>query len=319
MKLLLSGGTGFFGRAFLDYLQSNHHNSQISVCVLTRSPSRFLEAYPRFEFLPWLTLIEGDLLDACTLPRGHQFTHVIHAATEATISGGLDYKRQYLEIVDGTRNILDLAVQASASRFLMVSSGAAYGFQPSMINKISEACTEWPPLLLPSSAYGLGKLASEHMCALYHHSHGIKYSIARCFSFVGPDLPLRAHYAIGNFINDILTGRDIKIKGSGRPVRSYLYQTDLAHWLYTILIQGRDGEIYNVGSDFAISIADLARLICTTLDPTRAVRFTARQTEDIARLNYVPDISKAHNELGLSVITSLSDAILMTANAHRAS
>lgn len=318
MKLLLSGGTGFFGRSFLDYLQSHYHqHSSIDVCVLTRSPSLFLELYPRFAALPWLTLFQCDLREPSSLPQDRRFTHVIHAATEATRSSGLDYKRQYFEIIDGARNVLSLAHRSDASRFLLISSGAAYGPQPSSMNKISETWIGSPPLELASSAYGLGKRAAEHMCALYHDSHGLHYSIARCFAFVGPDLPLKAHYAIGNFISDALSGCDIVVNGDGTPLRSYLYQADLAHWLYTLLVHGRDGETYNVGSDVAISIGDLAKLVCTLIDPSRSVLIRDEPTGDAFARRYVPDIAKAVNEFDLRVITSLQDAILLTAKRHR--
>jgi UDP-glucuronate decarboxylase len=318
MNLLLSGGTGFFGRAFLDYLQSHHdQHPSIAVCVLTRSTSRFLELYPRFASLPWLKLFQCDLLEPSSLPRDRKFSHVIHAATEATRSSVLDYKRQYFEIIDGARNVLDLAIQSDASRFLMISSGAAYGLQPSAMNKISETWTGSPPLELASSAYGLGKRAAEHMCALYHDSHGLDYSIARCFAFVGPDLPLNAHYAIGNFIFDALSGRDIIVKGDGLPLRSYLYQADLARWLYTLLLHGRDGETYNVGSDVAISIGDLAKLVCSLIDPSRSVLIRGESTGIASASNYVPSVSKVVDEFDLRVETSLRDAILLTANWQR--
>lgn len=318
MKLLLSGGTGFFGRSFLDYLQFHYEqHPSIAVCVLTRNPSLFLELYPRFATLPWLTLFQCDLREPSSLPQDRQFTHVIHAATEATRSSDLDYKRQYFEIIDGARNILDLAVQSEASRFLMISSGAAYGPQPSSMNKISETWTGSPPLELASSAYGLGKRAAEHMCALYHDSYGLHYSIARCFAFVGPDLPLKAHYAIGNFISDALSGHDIVVNGDGKPLRSYLYQADLAHWLYTLLLSGRDRETYNVGSDVAISIGDLARLICTLIDPSRSVHIRDRSSGSPFAASYVPSVSKVVNDFDLRVKTSLRDAILLTVNWHR--
>jgi len=318
MKLLLSGGTGFFGRAFLDYLKFHFsEHPSISVCVLTRSPGRFLDLYPRFKSLPWLSLYECDLLDPSSLPRGRQFTHVIHAATEATLSSSIDYKRHYFEIIDSARSILELAVRSDVSRFLMISSGAAYGPQPLTMKKICETWNGSPFLPLASSAYGLGKRAAEHMCALYHDSHGLDYSIARCFAFVGPDLPLNAHYAIGNFISDALSGRDIIVNGDGTPLRSYLYQADLAHWLYTLLLRGRDEEVYNVGSDVTISVGDLAELICSLIDPGLKVHIRGGATGANSSVNYIPDVSKVLGEFGLRAETSLREAILLTADRHR--
>jgi len=73
--------------------------------------------------------------------------------------------------------------------------------------------------------------------------------VARCFAFVGADLPLNVHFAIGNFIRDALTADALTVSGDGTPLRTYLDQSDLAHWLFTMLERGRSGEDYNVSSD----------------------------------------------------------------------
>jgi dTDP-glucose 4,6-dehydratase len=187
------------------------------------------------------------------------------------------------------------------------------------MKKISETWNGSPFLTLASSAYGLGKRAAEHMCALYHDSHGLGYSIARCFAFVGPDLPLDAHFAIGNFIRDALTADAITVSGDGTPLRTYLDQADLAEWLFTLLNQGRPGQAYNVGSDEVISIANLAHLVRDILAPQKHVRILGQPTPGAARNRYVPDICKARKELGLNVTIALDEAIRRTGEAYQQS
>jgi dTDP-glucose 4,6-dehydratase len=139
--------------------------------------------------------------------------------------------------------------------------------------------------------------------------------VARCFAFVGPDLPLNVHFAIGNFIRDALNADAITVSGDGTPLRTYLDQTDLAHWLFTLLEQGRPGEAYNVGSDEVISIAELAHLVREILAPDKTVHISGDAVPCAARNRYVPDIRKAQQELDLSVTLPLAEAIRRTGAA----
>jgi dTDP-glucose 4,6-dehydratase len=192
---------------------------------------------------------------------------------------------------------------------LLTSSGAVYGPQPSELAAIPEDWSGSPPLAEPSTAYGQGKRAAEHLCALVGEQHGLETVVARCFAFVGPDLPLNVHFAIGNFIRDALTADAITVAGDGSPLRTYLDQSDLAHWLLTLLEHGRPGQAYNVGSDEVISIAALAHLVRDILAPEKPVHILGQPDPGAARNRYVPDIRKAQQDLGLSVTIPLAEAI----------
>jgi len=96
-------------------------------------------------------------------------------------------------------------------------------------------------------------------------------------------------------------------------VRSYLDQRDLAQWLTTLLERGANGGIFNVGSDQAISIRDLAHQVRDLLCPGKYVRIEGATGSGTARNRYVPDISRAKAEFGLDVHYSLQDAILNAA------
>ena len=318
-RLLLTGGTGFIGCALLRHwlARATAGQSMMRVMVLSRDPDAFLRRYPIFASQDWLAFHAGDIQQPTTLPQGERFTHILHAATDSTHGPQMLPLEWFWQILVGTRNLLDLAVATGARRFLLTSSGAVYGPQPPELPALPEDWPGSPALANPANAYGLGKRAAEHLCALYQDAHGIETVIARCFAFVGPDLPLDVHFAIGNFIRDALTREAITVGGDGTPLRSYLDQADLAHWLVTLLERGRPGETYNLGSDEVISIAELAHLVRDLLAPDKPVRILGVAAKDSAvRNRYIPEIRKAREELGLHVTIPLAEAIRRTATAH---
>jgi dTDP-glucose 4,6-dehydratase len=311
MKLLVTGGTGFFGRALLrSWLRDEVCGVRVpEVTIVTRSPNSFVERYPEFSSKSWLTLHKSNVLDYESLPVDDFFTHILHAATESTVGPSLPALQRYNEIVNGTRNILDYAVTNNVKRVLLTSSGGVYGPQPDRLGKIPESYLGIPDPLDPLSAYSMGKRAAEHLCSLYNDRFGLESVIARCFAFVGEDLPLNAHFAIGNFIGDALYKESILVSGDGSPIRSYLNQRDLANWLMVLLENGKKGNAYNVGSDNPISISTLAYLVRDILSPEKAVVFQKQTNMNQNRNIYVPNIIKIKQEYGVEVSISLRDSI----------
>ena len=138
---------------------------------------------------------------------------------------------------------------------------------------------------------------------------GLDVKIARCFAFVGPHLNRNIHYAIGNFMQNCLDGKPIVINGDGTPLRSYLYADDLVEWMFAILERGESGGPYNVGSDRAISIRELAETVRDALDSKSEIVVKGTPVPGAKQSVYVPNIERARNELGLEVKVSLEDAV----------
>ena len=289
--------------------------STVQVCVMSRNPEQFLVQYPEFSGLSWLSFHKGDILQPNSFPKRGNFTHLLHAATDSTLGPFLTPLDRYTQIVDGTRYMLDYAVANGIKRFLLTSSGGVYGPQPEIVERIPETYTGMADPLNVQNAYSVAKRAAEHLCALYRDRYGLEPVIARCFAFVGQDLPLDVHFAVGNFIRDALLHNEITVSGDGTAVRSFLDQRDLAEWLLTLLEKGQACRAYNVGSDQAISIAELACLVRDTLAPRKQVRILGKAEFKGVRSRYLPDITRAQKELGVKVNIPLADALLTTAKA----
>jgi nucleoside-diphosphate-sugar epimerase len=316
-SFFITGGTGFFGMWLLESFA--HINDALGLnmqaTVLTRDPLAFARKAPHLTARADLSFVAGDVR-TFAFPEG-RFDYVIHAATEASAKLNEEAPHEMLDaIIGGTRRVLDFAAQCGVKKLLLTSSGAVYGKQPSTITHVSEDYAGAPDPLLPGSAYGEGKRVSEHMCVVHARQFGYEVKIARCFAFVGPHLPLDAHFAIGNFIRDAMASSPIRIAGDGSPVRSYLYASDLTVWLWSILFVAPCCHAYNVGSDNDLSISELAAKISAVLESRSVIDIAKQPSPDALVARYVPSIEKAGGELSLKPLVTLEAAIAKMAAWH---
>ena len=317
-RIFITGGTGFFGSWLLETLiRANDQRSLgARAMVLTRDAGTFRRRAPRLASHPAVELLEGDVRTFHFPAIGT--THVIHAAVDATGGGaGRERLREFDSTITGTRRVLDFARSAGAKRFLFTSSGSIYGAQPGDLLRMPETHSGGPDVTSPSSAGAEAKRAAEMLCAL-HGDSGLTTTVARCFTFVGPYLPLDDKFAVGNFIRDGLLGGPIRVSGDGSPVRSYMYAADLAIWLWTILLRGVSGRAYNVGSDAAISIAEVARAVAKRFAPPPQVSILGAPDSGLAGSRYVPDITRARDELGVRLTVDFDEALSRTIAWHTA-
>jgi nucleoside-diphosphate-sugar epimerase len=311
--VFVTGGTGFFGCWLLEsFCYANDHlDLRSSVTVLTRNPQRFAHMAPHLAANPAVQLHVGDVR-SFDFPAG-EFAYIIHAATEASAQLNGENPLLLLDtIVEGTRRTLEFARHCGTPKFVLASSGAVYGKQPPNLTHIPEDYVGAPDPLDPQSAYSEGKRLAEHLCALYAQHYGVQTKIARCFTFVGPYLPLDLHFAIGNFIRDGLRGGPIQVKGDGTPYRSYLHTADLTIWLWTILFNGKACFPYNVGSDEAVTIADLANLVAEQFEPRPQIEIERRQVNGLSHERYIPSIERVRREFGLRPTIGLVEALQRT-------
>ncbi|MCV2354524.1 NAD(P)-dependent oxidoreductase [Paucibacter sp. B2R-40] len=303
--IFITGGTGFIGRSLLDYFDESatKNGPNFQVTVLSRNPASFLHRHPWYESKPWLNFVRGELNDL-QLNSG-KFTDLIHAAADTHRRG--DPLEWLDQLVNGTRQVLDFARYHGVKRFLLLSSGAAYGTQPADVAALEEDMPLAPLTNNTRAVYGNGKRTAEHLCALYSVQYEIECVIARCFAVISKHVPLDGPYAAGNFLRDAMQGSNICVHGNGRAIRSYIDGRDAAHWLTTLLSIGKAGEIYNVGSEKPISILQLAEIVRARTSCNGAVTSNPGE-KDITQSIYLPSTAKAQ-ALGLSIETTLEDSI----------
>lgn len=316
-RILLTGATGFFGIWLLESLAycNRHLGLGITAIVLSRDPSGFCARMPHIAQESCIEFVRGDIR-TFDFPSGN-FEYLIHAAAPTAAAGVLDAEDLLTRLIEGTRRTLTLAKSCGTKKVLFVSSGAVYGQQPPETTHISEEYAGGPDWTNPASTYAEGKRVSEQLCAIAACSSALRFAIARCFAFVGPHLPLDRHFAIGNFIADAIVGRPIQIRGDGSPVRSYLYASDLAAWLWTLLladpVDNSNPAIVNVGSPHSVSIYDLALRVAKVVNPRLEIQKAVKTQFTGPPPRYVPDVGRAERLYGLRQTVDLEEAIRRTA------
>jgi nucleoside-diphosphate-sugar epimerase len=317
-RIFITGGTGFFGQWLLESFCWINKKLTLNAkaVVLTRDAKSFAKKSPTIFQDKALYFYEGNVINF-QYPEGC-FYCVIHAAAE----GGIQFKTLsdflMLEtIVQGTKRTLEFTKNCQAEKILFISSGAVYGEKKSEIAFLTEKnLCQFDPIH-SVSAYGLGKLLAEYLCNLYAQKYLFSVKIARCFAFVGPYLPLDVHFAIGNFIRNRLNNEEIIIQSDGTPYRSYLYVADLCIWLWTILFRGKNLTPYNVGSDERVSLLEVATLVANAMAPQVNIKIMKTPVATCIPESYVPDISRAREDLHLTPKINLLAAINKTIHFYK--
>jgi dTDP-glucose 4,6-dehydratase len=309
-SLLVIGGTGFFGKSILDAFQRNLLEPWDIDCLIIMS--RHLEALQKNNsqlITGRVKLLKGDIATINELPFAD---YVIHAAASTDARNyHLTPLKERSNIIRGTLNYCELAKKFhQKSKIVYVSSGAVYGPQPHDLEKIPEnfIFLDADQLHENKRDYAYAKRDSEKAIIDLGLS-GSNVSIARCFAFIGPWLPLDQHFAIGNFINDGLNNRKIKVTAKHKVYRSYMYADDLVEWLMKMSEKSNPScPIYNVGSDQEILMNNLAFKIGNFFHQETDMLPHSSDDVDI----YIPDISRAMKDLKLHLKYNLDEAISST-------
>lgn len=305
-NILITGGTGFFGKWLILLLDSIFNNGlNFKVTIVSRDPVVFLNKNPQFIGLKWLQWLCFDIKNLDKLYK-LKYDLIIHAATDTSKFSHDNPFELFENITVGARNVFELAIRCGTQRILLAGSGAQYGNVPYGCN-VSEDYNGAYLSNRISNVYANAKRYQETLGAVYSERYNIDVIMTRCFAFSGPYLPLDGHFAIGNFVRDALFSDKLILKSNGCSVRSYMHGSDLAIWLMVLLLKGQSGEAYNVGSDQSVSIKNLARRVASRLSSNKKVHILG-QLDGVSNSYYVPDIRKSRC-LGLDIWTSLDESI----------
>ena len=306
-SLLLIGGSGFFGKSFLDA----HRRGLLKpwsikrIIVVARSASSLARDHPNL-VTSKITLLDADAASASSLPPAD---FVVHAASTTDARRyAEDPKGERANILGAVENYIKIAEQVHrSSKIVFASSGAVYGQQPPDLTELAEDFTLGGAggLVDYKRDYAEAKRLSEARIAQLGAA-GVRTSIARCFAFVGYYLPRDQHFAIGNFLADGLAGRPVKVAARKAVYRSYMHADDLVRWLMAIADAASPASpLYNVGSDEALTLGEVASVVASRFGVAAEVPAITDPAVD----RYIPSILRARRELGLELTFDLETAV----------
>ncbi len=312
-SVLITGGTGFMGSWLSEaiiYL-NDQYNFGTRVTLVARDMDRINENQAHLASRTDITLIEKDVRDLIDIPADTSW--IIHAAgnpdNRVHSSDPLDV---ISTIVNGTMRVLEASARLSnLKKIVNISSGWVYGSQPKEVSHVPESLINGPNCAAITSAYAEAKRMGETLCSVYKGQYRIPIVTLRPFAFIGPYQSIEKPWAINNFINDAINGGPIKILGDENTIRSYMYPSDMVNWILTALCEGESGLVLNLGSSEGCSLREVADIICRCI-PGETVVISQTLNRKPKHSVFVPDTSKAKQELGLELSIPLLDAIERT-------
>lgn len=248
MRLLVTGGAGFIGRALANQLVGQGHEVRV-LDDLSAGDESALD--------PAVLLTRGDVNDVpklWTLLQGVDC--VFHLAARVSVPQSVLYPREYNKVnVGGTVSVMEAMRDAGVHRVVLASSGAVYGEQG--LHPVSETCAP-----NPDSPYAVSKLAAEHYVHTIGALWGIETVCLRIFNAYGPGQQMPASHwpVVPRFLSQILGGGSIVIYGDGEQTRDYVYIDDVVNALLAAATaQGVSRLTMNIGRGIAVSINELVR------------------------------------------------------------
>ncbi len=309
MRVLVTGGAGFIGSNFVRRVVDGSLSGISHVTVLDKLT--YAGTLTNLEMLPEgsFQFIQGDICDATVVNElAKQHDAIVNFAAESHVDRSITGAKDFIETnVLGTQNLLDAALRNEVKVFLQVSTDEVYG-------TISEGSWHEEYPLLPNSPYSASKASADLIARSYHRTFGLDVRITRCSNNYGPhQFPEKV---IPLFVTNLIDEKKVPLYGKGLNVRDWLHVDDHCRGIHAVLMNGKAGNIYNIGGGRELTNRELTSLILENMN------------KDESSIEYVPDrlghdlrysvsIEKIASELGYAPQVNFEDGIRETIEWYR--
>ena len=267
-NILVTGGAGFIGANFLDYLAKIGFKGRV-VNLDSLTYAGDLDNIKGIENKINYRFVKGDIRDSNllqTIFEEEKFDTVVHFAAESHVDNSIKGPKIFLETnVIGTYELLATAKNfweknqniSSGVLFHHISTDEVYG-------SLGETgyFTEDTPYD-PSSPYSASKASSDHFVMAYHRTYNLPVTISNCSNNYGPFQ--NKEKLIPLMITNAISGNKLPVYGDGKNIRDWLYVEDHCDAIWAILQKGETGRTYNIGGNNEWKNIDIVKYICKVL------------------------------------------------------
>ena len=291
-RILVTGGAGFIGSNFINYILSNRNDIFIvNLDKLTYAGN--LQNLKNVEQHPNYTFIKGDIVNdelVSYLFQKYEITHVINFAAESHVDRSILGSEIFFRTnVLGTNVLLENAKRFGVEKFIQISTDEVYG------SLGPEGQFEETTPLQPNSPYAASKAAADMMALAFHHTYHVPVVITRCSNNYGPyQFPEKL---IPLMIINSLNNKKLPVYGDGLNVRDWIYVIDHNKAVELVFAKGKVGEVYNVGASTEKPNIDIIKSVLKQLGKTEELIEYVKDRPGHDR-RYAINSTKIKKELG---------------------
>ena len=305
MQILICGGAGFIGSAFIrNYLQHNSDSQIINLDILTTGSNlenlRELEGSPNYQF------IKDDIRNETKIDSlVKDVDVVVNFAAESHVDRSIANPKPFIETnILGTYSLLE-ATRKHDKRFIHISTDEIYGdaHGQSSFNENSQ--------IKPSNPYAATKAAADHLVASYYKTYGLNCITTRCTNNFGPcQFPEKL---IPKTIIRLVKNLKVPLYGDGQQIRSWIYVYDHVQAIESLILKGKSGNVYNITAYEEITNKNIVEKILDILEkPHDMIEYVEDRPGHDKR--YSINCAKIENEIGWKPVYKFDEALQDTVN-----